>query len=62
VEEKVQIHPAIKMALGDPTIKASKAADIIKKILVPVKKSDPIMRQALKKAFQLRPKRTKQQP
>jgi len=61
VEEKVQIHPAIKMALGDKTVKASKAADIIKKVLVPVKKSEPILQQALEKAFQLRPKRSKQQ-
>ena len=61
VEGKVQIHPAIKMALGDQTVKASKAADIIKKILAPVNKSDPLLHQALEKAFQLRPKRSKQQ-
>jgi len=61
VEGKVQIHPAIKMALGDQTVKASKAADIIKKCLAPVKTSDPLLHQALEKAFQLRPKRSKQQ-
>ncbi len=60
VEGKVQIHPAIKMALGDQTVKASKAADIIKKILAPVNKSDPLLHQALEKANQLRPKRSKQ--
>ena len=61
VDGKVQIHPAIKMALGDQTIKASKAADIIKKILTPVSKSEPILQQALEKACQLRPKRSQQQ-
>lgn len=58
VEGKVQIHPAIKMALGDASVSASKAADIIKGLLKGVEPvSDPVLKEAYDTALRLRPRR-----
>jgi len=58
VDRKVQIHPAVKMAMGDPKVSASKAADIIKSLLKKVELvSDPVLQEAYRTALRLRPKR-----
>ena len=36
MEERVQIHPAVKLMTGDAAISASKAADIVKRLLKPL--------------------------
>jgi hypothetical protein len=62
VEGKVQIHPAIKMALGDAGVSASKAADIIKSLLKGVEPvSDAVLKEAYEIALRLRPRRQRRQ-
>lgn len=62
---KILIHPAVKLMTGDSTISASKAADVIKKLLGFSSKykdtisSDPILKQAYEIALRLRPKKQK---
>jgi DNA-binding NtrC family response regulator len=56
----VQIHPAVKLLSGDHTLTASKAADIVKRILAPI--ADDLnddLREALKVAVRLRPRGVK---
>lgn len=61
-EGELLIHPALKLMTGDAKLTASKAADIIKRILqmdseaVERLMSEPVLRDAYEKALRLRPK------
>lgn len=56
---EVQIHPAVKLMTGDPHITATKAADLIKKILKPIKDElQGDLREAYEIAERLRPSST----
>jgi DNA-binding NtrC family response regulator len=66
-EGEIRIHPAVKLLMGTSDLSASKAADIIKKILVSdvtitgnVK--DPLLAEALERALRLRPIISKGKP
>jgi two-component system response regulator HydG len=66
---KILIHPAMKLVTGNPKLTASKAADLIKKLLgisTQVREalvSDPVLKEAYEIALRLRPKsREKQGP
>lgn len=53
----IQIHPAVKLLSGDPRITASKAADVIKRILAPLEAEiSGDLREAYEIALRLRPK------
>lgn len=60
---KIQIHPAVKLIMGDSRLTASKAADIVKKIHGISKEaaelwdSDPVLRAAYETALRLRPRK-----
>ena len=60
-EGEILIHPAVKLLLGSSEISASKAADIIKRILTSPGKhrrvglDDPVLADALDRASRLRP-------
>lgn len=60
---KLLIHPAVKLITGDSSISASKAADVIKRLLTAGSKadpsllSDPVLQQALDIALKLRPRK-----
>jgi DNA-binding NtrC family response regulator len=62
---EVLIHPAMKLVTGDPGLTASKAADIVKRILSSHPRleellaSDEILRAAWTKAIRLRPRLTR---
>ena len=64
-EGKLQIHPAVKLLMGDSGLTASKAADLIKKFLAVSPKAaeplllDPLLREALQRAVALRPPKAK---
>lgn len=63
IDGKLQIHPAIKLATGDNSCSASKAADIVKRILKPIQPlADPVLKEALEIASRLRPGRRKVRP
>jgi DNA-binding NtrC family response regulator len=54
---QIQIHPAIKLITGDSTITASKAADIIKRLLGPIEADlEGDLREAYDIALRLRPR------
>lgn len=54
---QIQIHPAVKLITGDSRITASKAADLIKRLLGPIKDElDGNLREAYEVAIRLRPK------
>ena len=56
MEERVQIHPAIKLMTGDAAVSASKAADIVKRLLKPLANElDGPLATAYNKAVRLRP-------
>jgi transcriptional regulator with AAA-type ATPase domain len=53
----IQIHPAVKLITGDSHITASKAADLIKRLLGPIEDElDSNLREAYNVALRLRPK------
>lgn len=57
---QVQIHPAIKLITGDSTITASRAADLIKRLLGPIEAElEDELREAYEIALRLRPRTTK---
>ncbi len=57
---QIQIHPAIKLLSGDSTITASKAADVIKRLLGPLEEElEGDLREALAIAIRLRPRSPK---
>ena len=62
-EGQLMIHPAIKMLTGSKSVSASKAADIVKRILTMNAKvketalADPLLQAAYHRAKQLRPSR-----
>jgi DNA-binding NtrC family response regulator len=59
-EGVVQIHPAVKLMMGDRTLTASKAADVIKRVLGPLDgELDGHLREALAVATRLRPRSSK---
>jgi DNA-binding NtrC family response regulator len=54
---QLQIHPAMKLATGDPELSASQAADIVKRILSPLEgELHGDLREALAIAVRLRPR------
>jgi DNA-binding NtrC family response regulator len=54
---RLQIHPAIKLITGDPSISASKAADLVKRLLSPIEAQlEGDLREAYQIALRLRPK------
>ncbi len=56
-EGVLQIHPAVKMITGDTSITASRAADIIKRLLTPLESElEGDLREALSVALRLRPR------
>jgi DNA-binding NtrC family response regulator len=56
----IQIHPAAKLITGDTTLTASKAADLIKRILGPLEEElEGDLREALAIAVRLRPRSAK---
>ncbi len=56
LQGRIQIHPAIKVAMGDATLSASKAAGIIKSLLKNSKQlGDPTLMNAYEIATRLRP-------
>ena len=60
VDNKVQITPAMKMATGNTKIKATQAADMIKRLLKGLDCSSPceqILKRAMERAWELRPPR-----
>lgn len=67
-EGRSQIHPAVKLLMGDAGLSASKAADVIKKFLSLSPRlteqllSDPVLREAMEKARRLRPGRSARVP
>jgi len=63
IEGLVMIHPAIKLLTGDRSITASRAADVVKRILSrpgadDIVAASPILRAAREKAYRLRPLRS----
>jgi DNA-binding NtrC family response regulator len=57
---RVQIHPAIKLITGDSSISASKAADLVKRLLAPIESElEGDLREAYQIAIRLRPKKPK---
>jgi DNA-binding NtrC family response regulator len=62
---KILIHPAVKLMEGDSDISASKAADVIKRILGTYPEAvaqileDPVLREAYETALRLRPRQQK---
>jgi transcriptional regulator with PAS, ATPase and Fis domain len=57
---RVQIHPAIKLITGDTSISASKAADLVKRLLAPIENElEGDLREAYQIALRLRPKKPK---
>jgi len=57
---QIQIHPAIKLITGDSTITASKAADLIKRLLGPLEAElEGDLREAYDTALRLRPRAPK---
>jgi DNA-binding NtrC family response regulator len=59
-EGEIRIHPAVKLLMGTSDLSASKAADIIKRILttngtVQDGQKDPVLAEALQRAVRLRP-------
>lgn len=57
---QIQIHPAIKLLSGDSTITASKAADVIKRLLGPMEEElEGDLREAFAIAVRLRPRSAK---
>lgn len=59
-EGLIQIHPAVKLMKGDSDITATKAADVIKRILGPLEDCvDGDLKEALRIALRLRPKSAK---
>jgi DNA-binding NtrC family response regulator len=64
-EGKILIHPAVKLMTGNSDVSASKAADIIKRLLSVDPEvtesllSDPILKEAYETALRLRPKQQK---
>ncbi len=60
-EGTAAIHPAMKLAMGDPGLTASRAADLVKRFLglspsdLPQEMRDPLLREALDRARHLRP-------
>jgi hypothetical protein len=63
-EGQIMIHPAVKLLTGDKRISASRAADIIKRLLNTNSEfrrhamSDALLRAAYEKAIRLRPSRS----
>jgi DNA-binding NtrC family response regulator len=56
-EGAIQIHPAAKLATGNPKLTASKAADIFKRLLGPLENElDGDLREAYQTSLRLRPK------
>lgn len=56
----IQIHPAVKLITGDATLPATQAADVIKRLLVPLEDElNGDLREALTIALRLRPRSTK---
>ena len=56
----IQIHPAVKLMTGDSTLTASKAADVIKRLLGPIENElEGDLREALSIALKLRPRSAK---
>jgi len=56
-EGLLQIHPAVKLISGDKGLSASKAVDIIKRLLRPLEHElDGDLREALAIALRLRPR------
>lgn len=59
-EGVIQIHPAVKLITGDAALTASKAADVIKRLLGPLEAElDSDLREALAIALRLRPRSAK---
>lgn len=57
---QIQIHPAIKLITGDSTLTASKAADLIKRLLGPLEADlDGDLREAYNIALRLRPRNSR---
>jgi len=57
----LQIHPAAKVLTGTPDLTASKAADLIKRLLKPLESlDDQVLNEAYEIALRLRPRRGKQ--
>jgi len=53
----VQIHPAAKLATGDPTLTAAKAADLFKRLLGPLEHElEGDLKEAFQNSVRLRPK------
>ena len=53
----IQIHPAAKLATGDDSLSASKAADLFKRLLGPLEDElEGELKEALEKAVSLRPR------
>lgn len=65
---ELRIHPALKLITGDATLTASKAADIIKKLVRTaafgrdIMPDDPLVREAYDTALRLRPNTTRRAP
>lgn len=56
-EGVLRIHPAVKLITGDTGLSASKAADVIKRLLQPLEDElDGELRKALDIALRLRPR------
>ena len=63
MEERVQIHPAVKLMTGDAAVSASKAADIVKRLLKPLANElDGLLATAYNTAIRLRPGSRRQVP
>jgi hypothetical protein len=64
-EGQIRIHPAVKLLMGDKSVTASKAADIVKRLLSQcaesqeVRKGDPVLNDAYEIAIRLRPSKPK---
>ena len=59
-EGLIQIHPAVKLITGDNALTASKAADLVKRLLGPIENElEGDLREALSTALRLRPRSTK---
>jgi two-component system response regulator GlrR len=64
-EGQIRIHPAVKLLLGDKSVTASKAADIVKKLLnqcaesEEIRMGDPVLNSAYDIAVRLRPSKPK---
>ncbi len=56
-EGVIQIHPSVKLMTGDPSVSASKAADLVKRLLGPIQSEiDGDLMAAYQIAVRLRPK------